>query len=365
MSEDIVQRFGEVYNATAKYVLGKAHSVLINWLEKNMRDRNTRELLIIGPGQTVLPYSKIPTIIAKTGSFTSLVLQDYSMRVLEEAGKTLAESAWLEQTRMNLDKKIHKNIFPVYTDAQIVKRVWRNVIDKLPYENQSFDMIDASLVLHHATPFYCDLENILRECYRTLKPYGTIHLMEGQTEMRSDKKIEWVTRTVKDYAGEVYLQDDRIKKDYVISCRGFQRKTCQRPIKNKVTVKNDGEVCIETKNTAKIAHQIRMAGYNVMFRDNYLVMPLIDWSVDKRFVNNVTEYYDSLYKVAKENGCSQYYLKLHRKALEYEEGNAVQGLVEFYRPRDDYISALKKTGFTNIELTKSFPFYNLTAMKKD
>jgi hypothetical protein len=122
--------------------------------------------------------------------------------------------------------------------------------------------------------------------------------------------------------------------------------------------------------TRMIAEGLRARGYvQMLVFGDCLVLPLVDPSMpdDQYHLREVNRFYDAaIGRIV--DGCAGRNDDLVRTmtaALDQERGNALRGVVEYYKSEAKCREALASAGFVDISVVHhdSVPVYNLTARK--
>src|SRR5690606_4317404 len=135
--------------------LQAARSRIRDRIVNAVRWRGDEQVLDVGTGSGVMLFGCAKQLT--TGKVIGIDLY------LPNAGGGTAEIFWKNARLEGLEQKVElQNV-----DAR-----------HMPFENQSFDVIVSSLVLHHIGHSNADREQALREIVRVLKPGGTIALVD-------------------------------------------------------------------------------------------------------------------------------------------------------------------------------------------
>ena len=360
MAKDIMQNFGDIYSITAPFVIGKAHDRLLCWLDECSQKYGESSLLVLGPGKCILPYSYKPEKLMTLGG--PIVMQDYSLSVIFHIneyikGGGLGTFDISDKSRNN----IKEDSFPY------IALVRSDIKNGLPYFDNSFDMVDASLVLHHVTPFYSDLEYTISECYRVLKPGGSLHIIEGNVDMSCENKLKNILEIVSKNNQKSFLFDYRLdNRSYILKNGSFTKKNEKKRKTCSLFVNRDGTIDIKKDNINYLFNEIKSYGYSINYLNKDKInLPLIEKEKDNRLLERINLFYDKIYELSANSNISKDIIQQHKEAIEYEMSNAKRGIIEYYRKPWDYLIALENVGFTNIDmnLKRDEPFYTITAGK--
>jgi len=100
-----------------------------------------------------------------------------------------------------------------------------------------------------------------------------------------------------------------------------------------------------------------------------IIIPLIDTQMPddiERHIIPVNRFYDEIQRRANGySGIDDELVGQISKGIEFERGNALKGIVEFYMGESIILNTLQKVGFVDIHVThhRTEPFYNITAKK--
>ncbi len=375
MKADFVQQYADLYLRTAPAVLGEQHKFLFKSIEKHLKSlkKEDKSLLVIGCSEWVLPFSYYPERVSSMMGKGKICLMDYTDERVYGAIDVLNEINYPAESGFRLNKIPVIEADPVITDARTILAVKGNVRDKLPFPNNSFDCIDANLVIHHATPYLHCLDSIASELFRVLSPGGMLHYGDGDVDMDSESKLIRIMLDLSIYFGKSpILVDVRDQENgYVTNWhfkdgkREFVHMTCGNG--HLVTLSKEGIITVPTEKADALTEFLSKRGYSeVRVSGGNVLFPLIDPVMDKGFVEQVKEYYSGIWYLALANGCDDKLLKEFRWALNFEESNALKGVVEYYRGIGDVENSLKKAGFSGISknVRKTGPFYSILAYKR-
>jgi predicted SAM-dependent methyltransferase len=152
----------------------------------------------------------------------------------------------LKYLNVGCGSKFHKDWVNVDMTSDSKHVIAVNLINGIPYPDNSFEVVYHSQVLEHIPREKA--QNFIKECYRVLKPGGIIRIVvpdlenivdeykkllkeniENETEL-SAANYEWIMlemydQTVRNYTGgqmaKYLMQPDLINEDYVIERIGF------------------------------------------------------------------------------------------------------------------------------------------------
>lgn len=372
MPEDIVQKHGDVYAETAPAVLGEQHPFLIESLENHNKIKKNKSILVIGPSKWVLPYSYDPERVGKIIGDGKLVLMDYTDEMVEGAMDFLEKIEFDKKSGLELNRSKLKQLNPILAKPNSISFVKGNLKDRLPFPDNSFDCIDATLVAHHVIPYMENLENVAKELYRVIVPGGLLHYGTGDVDMDSESKL---VRTLNDL--QKYFKKEIIVIDQRDGSNGYITKAIPNNKRMKIVndstgydtsvfLTDEGNLIIPAKNRNELLGYLKTKGYSdVQMSERSVIMPLIDQKKDRGFINDVKGFYSAICNRTRNKGLLEETIQEHEKAVSFEESNALKGIVEYYKSFGKIQDALKKAGFESIsrKIHKEGPFYNITAHK--
>jgi hypothetical protein len=221
---------------------------------------------------------------------------------------------------------------------------------------QEFDCIDATLSIHHATPYQRDLDAVVSGIYGILKKGGMFHFGTGNVDMKySEKKINKI-------AGDFYQTIGSPVNVIDARNEGFEKKMAFADGKWQGPNAGYTNVHISKEGT------ISVGTYG-----NKQTKPLIDPDNEedyKGLVLPVDTYYGHLQAKA-DKGLEKGLIdkELHEsvsKAIDFERQNARKGIVEYFSGEEMILQSLEKAGFKVEEVKhhEQEPFYNIVAIKK-
>ncbi|MFH1438975.1 MAG: class I SAM-dependent methyltransferase [Candidatus Woesearchaeota archaeon] len=402
VTKDIATVFSDAYSKHAPEVLGDQHRFLLDNVERFMLSREfadeDKSLLIICPGEHVLPYSvqydngnlgkTNRARIKRMLTNGRIVIMDYMQNALERSRGTLESLGFFD------DRYFRRGIFSSSGEHDVRKLLSEsisfqlgNLYDKLRFPDESVSCVDANLVVHHATPTIGDLERVLGEIHRVLEPQGMFHLGTVDVDMKySEEKIRRVVAEVQEYAGkDVLLRDERdgyngnsrvslwemhesydnfpyVSRDEVESQREKNFTT--------IRINDEGMIEIRADNPQVLSAYLSDRGYEQMsVSDDSVSVPLIEPQMqedNEGLIIPVDRFYDSaLARVVRYKGRDDELVAAITQGIEFERANARRGLVEYYTGQEKLLRALEKVGFNRVTAHhhENGPFYNILAHK--
>src|SRR3989338_501562 len=422
-NRDIATVFSDAYSRCLPKVLGDQHSFLLDSLEsfltscQNSHSQNTT-LLILGPSGQVLPYSCQYTDNGKFGSSNrarikkmvgngKIILLDYVAEFaksgLIRALDTLTHFGFFSDDSFHLGKFVlQEDLNPNSLESATISFILNNLKNNLRIADNSVAAVDANLSIHHASVTKLELERVYCEIFRVLQPCGLLHLGEGNVNMNysEDKLIKIGQDLASILNSSVLIRDEREPKpDYVLTSFFEVGKYYDAlPVTSKaesasltnylpVNVNEMGNVIISLNqrkdNTvnrligtitkpSEIKSALRNKGYKqitVFECAGGIIIPLIDTQMPddiERHIIPVNRFYDEIQRRANGySGIDDELVGQISKGIEFERGNALKGIVEFYMGESIILNTLQKVGFVDIHVThhRTEPFYNITAKK--
>ncbi len=351
-----------VYPALARALMPDLHANTLELLKKGTSGKECVDLLVVGPGTEVLPFSERPATVDRLAS-GNLILVDYNESICKKIPEYLKSIGFLSNREIKELKGRYsgnsgeKNI---YVGKQDVRAGFPDFADK------SIDAIDMTVAVHHATQYERDVLRIFKDAYRILKDDGVLQIGEGNVDMKhSERKINRIVRDLLEGGAKgVKITDkrytDRDAREFYVG---------DRAAASEMYLNDAGLIRISGLESAvKTAEQFKSKGYKQMIPvGNELVLPLIDASIEEDFqglIVPVREYYahitrDTLDRI--DSSKRDDFLK----AIGKEIMDAERGLVEYYSSPSIVINNLEKAGFAVDKpiYTKRGPFVNLLARK--
>lgn len=332
------------------------HRKLLQYLEQKIAATPRGEVvtLILGSGGEFSPFAYYPGWISTFFRGNKTVCFDYNPRLLENARlyaqKELAGAAvhFLGQGG---------EINPAHFSRDSFLFVNHNLKNRFPLPDQSVDVVDGTLSIHHALAHTHYTKQLFGEVYRVLKNGGKFHIGEASVNMRRSE--ENILTLIRNFDGEARVLDLR-DEDFPFSV-GSSHSSLEFKIdaQGKVTVPY-------TLGTMRA-----LEGYSLQQEGDLLAFPLIDPTTDSDFVDEICQYYlegdREKFELVSSLGQARIAESL-RLAIE-EHHNAVRGLVEFYSPIDYHLKHLRDVGFSasyefsNPERAPLLPFVNIYAEK--
>ncbi|MFH1053125.1 MAG: class I SAM-dependent methyltransferase [Candidatus Woesearchaeota archaeon] len=415
-TRDVATVFNDAYSRTAPVILGDQHRFLLATLDTFLAQREDPVLVVLGSGGQVLPYSCSYTNEGNLGYSNrdrmigmirrgKIVLVDYVLEKarfgLDKGCETLSNLGFFSDNYFFEGEFIDTLVDPNTLGKSTVNFLLNNLKDDLRIADESVDAVDANLSIHHASVTRAELERVYKEIYRILKPGGLLHLGEGNVDMNySEDKLISFGRIITDHLGLPMLLVDEREKDngYVMSfyfepgtsigdidgipviADGFELD--QNYLESRVD--RNGLIFIYAGNERKRVlskDQFRGLVNRLVTQEDYgqiltfedcLAVPLIDNQRGEdveRHLTGVNAFYDAIFSRAK----AGYELSdpdlfaQNVSAIDFERGNSLRGIVEFYMGESNIVRTLKNVGFFDIQPChhKTEPFYNITARKPE
>lgn len=306
---DIANTFSDAYSKGAPKLFGNMHRFLLDTLESHFQRSPDGNLLVLGPGRTVLPYSCQYTPDGKLGESNKqriksiigdgrIVLLDYVSDGLEEALQTLETTGFFDENYFKAGLTSNENFDVEQGEKGSISFLVNNLRDDLKIGDCSIDAADGTLSIHHASVTRQELNGVYEEIFRILKPGGLLHLGEGQVDMNySEDKLIRIGQDLSSLlASLVRIVDEREKDNgYVVNSVFEPGKSYSGlPVINDINgsytpIRITGEGMVVIKATAPdqvalvdgksevIAQQLNEKGYKQMFVfSDSIVIPLID-----------------------------------------------------------------------------------------
>ena len=371
------------YSDSAKIVLSELHENLLTTLEGRLKEIETPNILVVGPGEDILPYSKDTNRVKEIVKNGNLVLSDYNPEICKGLPKKIQEMGLSDRfIKYNADfnKNSSNSIYVQENDIRFGTNLPKN----------SVDAIDMTVSVHHATPYFSDLDSIFKSAYDSLKKGGVLILGEGDVDMKySEKKINKVRDDYKEVFGKDPTFVDFRLGDVNNPLKLEPNSDGKMNYNEFISIGNDGYVSIVSENNGhKLFDEFAKRNYfsnnpfNILLRvtPNAIKFPLIpmegklDEGLSKDFgfeddynglVAPVNAYYDAIEDVLQKNMDAETY-EVFKGPLREERENASKGIVEFYTAPTDVLQSLQKTGFVveDFKYTTKGPFATTVAVKK-
>lgn len=332
------------------------HRKLLQYLEQNIAAALRGEVvtLILGSGGEFSPFAYYPGWISQFFRSNKTICFDYNPRLLENA-RVYAQNE-LEGAAVHFLGQ-GSEINPANFSRDSFLFVNHNLKNCFPLPDQSVDLVDGTLSIHHALAHTHYTQQLFGEVYRVLKNGGKFHIGEASVNMRRSE--ENILALVRAFGGEARVLDLRDEE--------FPFTVGSRHSSLEFKVDAQGKVTVPyTLETIRV-----LKGYPLQKEGDLLVFPLINPVKDADFIEEVRQYYLEGDREKSELVSSLGRTKIDeslRMATE-ECNNAVRGLVEFYSPIDYHLKHLRDVGFSaryefsNPERAQLLPFVNIYAEK--
>ncbi|MBW3002292.1 class I SAM-dependent methyltransferase [Candidatus Woesearchaeota archaeon] len=376
MTKQIVEAFPDAYTKSAPAVLNDLHQYLLDSIENHLVvTRRTyggdeRSLLVIGPGPQVLPFSSDrDRLKGMMGLEGKIVLMDcvFDAEKIGQSIQGLAKAGFFDSGYFRIGTITDREINPETLDKETISYQKGDLRKNLMFPDKSFTCVDATLSIHHATPFEKDLDKITQEIYRILKPGGFFHFGTGAVDMKySEKKIDTVANDLIEFYGDciIEISDERDRSN--------PRRLEYNSGNSTIEVRIDEYGMLHFPRESGLLQHLQERKYAVSEENGEIVAPLInpDSDVDRQgIVEPVSKYYAAIQSRA-EDGERQGIVDSNlmaavKKAAEFEKNNAARGIIEFYTKEERIIESLQNAGFKDIQVQHHArgPFYNITAGK--
>jgi len=261
----------------------------------------------------------------------------------------------MNDSNLSLDSTVRSGIDISSLEGRTIALVKANARDPLPFPDNSFDCIDATLCIHHVIPYLFNLDSVTSELNRILKPGGMLHYGTGNVDMDSESRIVKHAGIAKERTGkEVGIRDLREQgKGYIVTGSVDGLRIKPDDLNSYDVVLNIDADGIVSYDSSTLSNQ---------FGSTPLIVP----ESDSEFINQIHSFYQSIFNLTLTGGHNEETLGEYKTALDFEESNARKGVVEYYQKFNRLQRALEKAGFENITRTihKNNPFYNITALKR-
>ena len=365
--KDVASKHREVYIKTAPLLVGLMHDFLFKEIYSFLisKDKDEKTLLQIGPGSAMLPFSKYPEKVSKMlGEKGKIVLLDYSDKNIEAAIRYLLEKDFLKKSGLKLNS-VELVTNPKSLEARTITFVQGDIREPLPFENNSFDCIDITLVGHHVTPFLSDLDRLTSDLHRVLVKRGMIHYGEGSVYMDSESRINILGSDTADFFNDAVLfvdeRDEEFKR-YGLFQKGV--KNAKFPEKKNPSIGNielfldkEGNVTLSANSDEEASKYIKFLktkGRKHLDQiENIVLFPLIDEEnkFDKiYFIDPIWSFYGNLFhKIQRSFQNDTSFRNEAVKVVKEEFYNAKRGLVEFYKSIKVISRSMKASRFKDIK----------------
>jgi hypothetical protein len=360
-----------IYPALARASLFDLHENELELLDKGLsKIKGPRNVVIVGPGSEVVPFSENLETVINMLNGGNLILMDYNGDICNKIPAYLTEKGFNEK----FDIKKIKGEFDPRKSSNTIFIQDRNILDGYSVPDNSISAIDMTVSVHHATQYEEDIATICNEAKRALQPGGILHIGEGDVDMKySERKINKIVQDIFDSGTKTVKTSDKRYQDleprFNMFCRTRHPGKYDRA---DVFISRRGAVEIIATNPSKLYRHLEETGYKQIHKtvhktEKNIILPLIDHAIEEDFqgmIVPVRAYYQAI-----KDTCLPRLDKKHHdafaKALSKEQSDAERGLVEFYSPPSMICNNMRKTGLSIDErrYTKHGPFVNISAIK--
>ena len=366
-AEDLAPK--KIYPAIARAMMGELHANLLEVVSYHLRGGSGKNLLVLGPGSEVLPFSEHLDDVGDMINGGDLILQDYNETICRKMKE------YLEGKKS--DRLTFGDAGP--GQARVIIR-HQDVRAGLAAQPDSLDAIDMTVSVHHATQYENDLIRILADARRVLKKNGLLHIGEGNVDMKySERKLERLVKDVSEITGtNIELFDRRNgienRRQLLLGYLDLgERTTILVNEQGMVELLGVGLSCSSDRskpNEYEVAEALAQRGYKQMIEsDHSIFLPLIDHAIEDDFqglIVPVRKYYAEVSAACLKNLAPEDH-EAFRKAISKEQSDAERGLVEYYSPPSMVEKNLQLAGFRllDVRYTEQGPFVNYVAVKTD
>lgn len=398
MPENCKSEKRDIANSTDLYpiiisnpIFKNLHELLLKEITGFMRKQSDdRTLLILGLSPVASPYAdNKEAVLEILGASGKIITLDYNMKVIISALKYMHRNTlfsvlnpliYLDSykeideileslgaiAKRNLILVSRENIDPSLMDAKTFLCYKKNLNHGLNISRNSVDCIDATLTLHHVSPYRQQLKKILEELYATLKPGGMLFYGDVFVDMRaSEAKINKIMNEFTSVIGkDTMMLDDRDSewKAYALYRFGEEYSKTPKISHQKPDVKcplikitNEGTIVLPIiGDKTKYVDKLNLLGYfsKQIFADR-IEIPLIDPAVERHHVRNVSEFQDLVKNLKIDFFCTTNFNgedieKAISRGLEEKE-NALKGLFEYMSSKEFLVKLLEEVGFEGVK----------------
>lgn len=357
----------DVYRELARCILPEVHRNLFDIIKNHIQNNDIQTLGVFGTGQEALPFGSRMAELFEINSELNLVFLDYNSQLLFNEDN---KKPGLEQFLRNQDYSRGRNFIrgiPQGGERSTYFFVEHNFKKLFPFPNESFDALDSSFSLHHATQNISVIDGILKEVYRMLKPGALFHWGDGNVDMKySNSKMDEINELV----SQVLDKPARVIDGRDIGNNSVYILGSDKPNAVEIDVDQFGfvHIKISKKEAESVGERLKFEGYVTMnYNKGMLSMPLIDKQRKEDYegmIKGVDNYYARILTSLTQNLPEKFKETGVRNVMKEQE-DAERGVVEFYTNPKILKQRLEKAGFVDVfvkENTKGI-FCNITSYK--
>jgi SAM-dependent methyltransferase len=355
-----------IYPALARATLFELHANLLELLMKWLSLREApKNLVVVGPGSEVLPYSEHLESLASLLAGGNLILLEYNKEICDKIPAYLENKGFASRFRIERSKD-EDIIDPGNFHNTILVKQW-DIRNGYPLPVDSVDAIDMTVSMHHATQYVSDINDLFIHAKKILKTGAILHLGEGDVDMKySERKIKRFAQDVLGSGVQGVRVSDSRNEDF--SPRKWH--VGEEDTGALIHINSNGMVSIHHSDIKTVSSHLVKSGYKqLQITDNTAVLPLIDHSMEEDFqgmIVPIRAFYDAIAELCLQRLDSAHH-KEFVKALSKERSDAERGIVEYYSLPSSLCDALNNTGFIIDEkrYTANGPFVNILAINQE
>ncbi len=355
-----------IYPALARVTLFELHANLLEllriWLSLREAPKN---LVVVGPGSEVLPYSEHLELLVSLLDGGNLILLEYNKEICDKIPAYLENKGFA--SRFSIERCKDEDIIdPGNFRNTILVKQW-DIRNGYPLPVASVDAIDMTVSMHHATQYTSDINDLFMHAKKILKTGAILHLGEGDVDMKySERKIKRFAHDVLSSGVKGVRISDSRYEDF------SPRKWLVGEVDTEalIHITSTGMVSIHHTDIKKVSSHLAKTGYKqLLITDNAVVLPLIDHSMEEDFqgmIVPIRAFYDAIAELCLRRLDPAHHEEFF-KALSKERSDAERGIVEYYSLPSSLCDALNNTGFIIDEkrYTANGPFVNILAINQE